>query len=115
MAENVSILIASVVVLIALGALYRSARNALSVCVIEVDRGRAKLTRGGIAPRILADIADVVRRPAIARATIRVVRSGGHAEVRITGDVPPAQKQQLRNVVGSVPLAKLINARRSRR
>jgi hypothetical protein len=105
-------IIAIIVAVVALGALYRSARAALSVCVIEVTNGRAKLTHGGIAPRILADIGDVVRRPPIPRATIRVLRSGAHAGVRITGDVSDAQKQQLRNVVGSVPLAKLINARR---
>jgi len=33
------------------------------------------------------------------------------AELRVTGDVSEAQKQQLRNVVGRVPLAKLRNAR----
>jgi hypothetical protein len=32
----------------------------------------------------------------------------------VSGAVSPAQLQQLRNVVGSVPLAKLVNARRRR-
>jgi hypothetical protein len=30
----------------------------------------------------------------------------------MSGDLGDAQMQQLRNVVGSVPLAKLVNARR---
>ncbi len=99
-------------VAIALVALWWFARDATTVCVIDITSGRATITRGGIAPRIFADIGDVVRRPAIASATVRIVRRSGHAELEIRGDVSDAQRQQLRNVVGSVPLAKLINARR---
>ena len=98
----------------ALAFLWLAARDAISVCVIDVKNGRAKLRRGGIAPRILADIGDVVRRPPIARATIRIVRDAGRARMRMTGNASDAQRQQLRNVIGSVPLAKLVNARRRR-
>ncbi len=97
---------------IALAALWWRAREAITICVIEVARGKAKLARGGIAPRVLADIGDVVKRPRIERATIRVVRNRDHAKVEVRGAVSDAQVQQLRNVIGSVPLAKLVNARR---
>lgn len=95
-----------------LALVWQAARAATTICVIDVTNGRAKIRRGGIAPRIFADIGDVVRRPRIARATIRIVRESGRAQMKMTGDASDAQKQQLRNVIGSVPLAKLVNARR---
>jgi HAMP domain-containing protein len=94
------------------GVLYWAARNAITICVIEVERGKLRVKRGGIAPRVLADIGDVVRRPRVKRATIRIVRERGFARLHMSGDLGDAQMQQLRNVVGSVPLAKLVNARR---
>ena len=92
--------------MIVLGVLYWRAREAITICVIRVTDGRAKIARGGMAPRVFADLADVIGRP-------RVVRNRGYAKVEIEGDVSAAQRQQLRNVIGSVPLAKLVNARRS--
>ncbi len=107
---ELAIVLAGIAIMLAL--VWRAARDAISVCVIDVKNGRAKVRRGGIAPRILADIGDVVRRPPIARATIRIVRDAGRAQMKMTGDASDAQRQQLRNVIGSVPLAKLVNARR---
>jgi hypothetical protein len=92
----------------------RSARAALTLCVAEVRDGKIEVTRGGVAPRVLADLADVVARPPVGRATLRIVRARGLAEVQILGALSAAQAQQVRNVVGSVPLAALGNARRRR-
>jgi hypothetical protein len=97
---------------VALGLLFWRARDAITICVIEVERGRAKIKRGGMAPRVFSDIGDVVKKPRVARATIRVVRSRDRAKVEVSGKIGDAQVQQLRNVIGSVPLAKLVNARR---
>jgi hypothetical protein len=97
---------------IGLVALYVSARAAITVCVLEVVAGQVHVRSGGLAPRILADIEDVVARPNIERATLRIVRDRGSAVLEVKGAVSAAQRQQLRNVVGSVPLAKLVNARR---
>ena len=108
--DALAVTIAAIVLMLA--AIWWRAREAITICVIEVTRGRAKLARGGIAPRVLADIGDVVKRPRIEHATIRVVRSRDHAKVELHGAMSDAQRQQLRNVIGSVPLAKLINARR---
>jgi hypothetical protein len=101
-------------VAIALIALWLSARAAVTVCLLDITRGDVVVRRGGLAPRILADIGDVAARPKIARATLRIVRERGRAILEVNGAVPPAQLQQLRNVVGSVPLAKLVNSRRRR-
>lgn len=100
------------VVALALVALWMSTRAAITVCVLDITAGEIVVRSGGIAPRVLADLRDVAARPKIARATLRVVRDRGRAALEATGEIPPAQMQQLRNVVGSVPLAKLSSARR---
>ena len=101
-----------VLLAIAGGALYWTARNAVTIAVIDVEKGKLRVKRGGIAARVLADVGDVVRRPRARRATIRIVRERGFAKLHMSGDLTDAQMQQLRNVIGSVPLAKLVNARR---
>jgi hypothetical protein len=99
------------VVALALVALWVSTRAAITICVLDVTSGHVVVRSGGIAPRILADLRDVASRPKIALATLRIVRARGRAALEVSGAVSPAQLQQLRNVVGSVPLAKLVNAR----
>jgi hypothetical protein len=108
------LLLASLVVAIGLVALYVSARAAITICVLEIVAGQVFVRRGGLASRIQADIEDVVARPKIERATLRISRDRGAAVLEVKGAVSEAQRQQLRNVVGSVPLAKLVNARRWR-
>ena len=103
-----------VATLVALVLLWTAARSAITVCVAEVRDGKIEVTHGGIAPRLLADVADVVARPRVEKATLRIVRARGRAEVELHGEVTPAQAQQIRNVIGSVPLAKLVNASRRR-
>jgi hypothetical protein len=113
MVRGVEAFVVTVVVLaLAGGALYWTARNAVTICVIDVERGKIRVRRGGIAARVLADVGDVVRRPRVERARIRIVRERGFAKLHMTGSLTDAQMQQLRNVIGSVPLAKLVNARR---
>ena len=95
---------------IALALLWYAARGAITVCIAEIREGKLELTHGAISPRVLADMKDIVRRPRVGRGTVRVVRARTHATVQAKGDFSEAQVQQLRNVVGSVPLAKLVNA-----
>jgi hypothetical protein len=101
-------------VALALVALWLSTRAAITVCVLDITSGHVVVRRGAIAPRILADIRDVASRPRIALATLRIVRARGRAALEVSGAVSPSQLQQLRNVVGSVPLAKLVNGRTRR-
>jgi hypothetical protein len=46
---------------------------------------------------------------------VRIARSHGSAALSAKGDLTDAQLQRIRNVIGSVPLAKLVNARGRRR
>ena len=99
----------AVVTAIALALLWYAARGAITVCIAEVHDGKLELTHGAISPRVLADMKDVVRRPRVGRGTVRVVKHREHASVEAKGEFSEAQVQQLRNVVGSMPLAKLLN------
>lgn len=97
---------------VALAWLYVAARRAVTIAEIEVEAGVARVVRGGIAPPVLADVRDVARRPPIQKLRIRIVRSNGRAEVQLFGSLSEEQAQRIRNVVGSVPLARLMNAPR---
>jgi hypothetical protein len=100
-----------VIVCTAVVALWFAARAATTICVLEIDRGKVTVRRGGIAPRVLHDIGDVAVHPPVERATLRIVRDHGAAVVTFTGGLSEAQQQQVRNVIGTTPLAKLVNAR----
>jgi hypothetical protein len=93
-----------------LAALYASARRAVTIAELTVDSGVVRVVRGGIAPPVLADLRDVAKAPPIKDLRIRIVRSSGRASVELRGQVPDPQAQRIRNVIGSVPLARLVNA-----
>ena len=57
--------------------LWVSLRRANELFVVKVVGGRASLVRGRIPEGLLGDLDDVVRRPRVKKATIRVVREGG--------------------------------------
>jgi len=95
--------------------LWASARAATTVAVLEIRDGKVEVTSGGLAPRVLGDIKDIARRPRIVRATIRISRDRDRAALAIHGKLSAAQEQQLRNVIGSLPLAKLAAGRKRRR
>ena len=96
----------------AIALLYVAARRAITIADLVVERGQLRVVRGGIAPPVLADLRDVAARPPIAALRIRITRASGRAEIALQGSVTPEQAQRIRNVIGSVPLARLTNARR---
>jgi hypothetical protein len=105
-------LVFAVAVAIALVLLYRSAQRAITIAELAIDDGGVRIVHGGIAPGVLRDLRDVARRPKITAGRVYITRARGRAEVRVEGNVPADQAQRIRNVVGSVPLAKLLNAHR---
>jgi hypothetical protein len=92
--------------------LWTSARAAITIAVLEIQDGKIRVARGGLAPRVLDDLRDVVSRPRIKSATVRVTRAKDHAHIEVRGDVPAVQVQRLRNVIGNVGLAQLVSGRR---
>jgi len=107
--QDPTFIIVLVVAAIAIAAVYVAARRAITIAELVVDAGVLRVERGGIAPPVLADLRDIAKRPPIKRLRIRILRSSGRAEVQLIGDVTDAQAQRIRNVVGSVPLARLRN------
>ncbi len=91
---------------------WASARAAVTIAVLRIEGGSVEVTRGRLPPRVLADLRDVAARPRIDSATVRIVRDRGHARVEIRGPVDPRHVQRLRNVVGNVPVARLIGGSR---
>jgi hypothetical protein len=99
--------------LVAVCALWISARGAITICVLEVVNGRVTLTKGSLTPRVLTDVEDVVRKPKVKSATIRLSRAKDFAKVEASGTLTKLQRQQLQNLIGNVPVAKLAGTRRT--
>jgi Protein of unknown function (DUF3634) len=88
--------------------------RATELFLIDVSDGRAVHRRGRLPQRLLNDIVDVVRRPAIARCEIRVVAEAGRPRVVVRGKISDAQLQRLRNVVGKFQVAQIRAGKRAR-
>jgi hypothetical protein len=104
----------AVATLIGLFALWRSARAAVTICVLEVASGKVQIAKGALSPRVLSDVQEIVRRPKVKSATIRLVRAKDFAQIEATGTLSAEQLQQLRNLIGNTPVAKLTGGRAAR-
>jgi hypothetical protein len=107
-----ALLVVTALVLSGLATLWLSARRSVTICMLEIRDGVVEVTHGGLAPRVLADVRDIARRPVVERASLRVLRGRNYATVETSGKLTGNQAQQLRNVIGSVPLAMLTPGRR---
>jgi hypothetical protein len=105
----------AVATLVGLVALWLSARRAITICVLEVRDGDVVVSEGALGPRVLSDVRDIVKKPKVGSATIRLLRARDHAKLDARGAFAPEQLQQLRNIVGNVPIAKLLGERRTPR
>jgi hypothetical protein len=85
--------------------------RALDLFVVQVRDGTVRLVRGRAPARLLADLGDVVRRPRVSSATLRVVTEQGRPRLIARGSLSEAQLQQLRNVIGTWPVAKIRSGR----
>lgn len=91
-------------------ALAVAARRATTVLVVEVVAGRVTRARGRAPGEMLSDLRDAVRGARNEGRIVLHLEDGG-VSVRIDGlDVGAAQ--QVRNVVGRFPAARLKTARR---
>jgi hypothetical protein len=85
-------------------------RRALTVLVVDLHAGRVVAKRGRAMPELLREIGDVAQRAkCTGRVTLRL--EGGQVAVRTEG-LGDATTQQLRNVVGRFPKARLTQAPR---
>ncbi len=84
-------LIAGAALALALGmtVLWFATRAAITICIAEFEKGKVRIVSGGIAPRVLDDVKDVVKRGRVKAATMRIVRSRGRAHVEVKGTSYP--------------------------
>lgn len=104
---TIAVAVAIVVVLFVL-------RGAPELARLEVRDGKPHFVKGRVPPRLLEDFSDVLRRPVLQRATIRIVLDGGVPRVIATG-ITDEQLQQLRNVTGAYTAAQFRTGRAPRR
>jgi hypothetical protein len=90
-----------------------NARSAITLAVAEIADGKLRVTRGRLSPRVLDDLRDVVSRPMVKQATVRILRAKDRARVEVEGELSEQQLQRLRNIVGNVPVAQLRGAGRA--
>jgi hypothetical protein len=98
--------------IVTLTILWLSARAAVTVCVARVTNGKLEVVRGEVSPRLLGDLRDVVKKPRVKRATIRIVRAKDKARVEMSGGLDEAQRQRVRNVVGVLTLAQVTGGKK---
>ncbi|MGO9836401.1 MAG: DUF3634 family protein [Polyangiaceae bacterium] len=99
-------------VAIGLMLVWANARAAITIAVAEIDDGKLTVTRGGLSPRVLEDLRDVISRPRVKHAIVRIVRAKDRARLEVEGEVGEQQLQRLRNIVGNVPVAQLARTGR---
>jgi hypothetical protein len=91
-----------------------SLRRATELFCVEVKDGAARHVRGRMPAALLSDIGDVVKRPKVRRAMLRVVTESGRPRLLATGELHSDQVQQLRNVVGRFDIVQIRSGRRAR-
>jgi hypothetical protein len=91
---------------------WANARSAITIALMKIKDGEIHVTRGSLAPHVLNDLRDIVSRPRVKSATVRIVRAKDHARVQVQGSLTEPQLQRLRNIVGNVHLSRLVGAGR---
>jgi hypothetical protein len=103
-----TLVVTATITLLALALLFFATRRDITLCELEIAKGEVVVVRGGISPRVLGDLQDVARRARIKRGSIRILRAKDRARLEASDDIAKEHLQTLRNVVGSVPLDKLL-------
>ncbi len=100
------LLITVVLLLVLLIPLAVSIRRATDLFILEADDGQVRFVRGRIPQSLLDEISDVlVRSKSTGRLRVFVERREARIDAR--GDFTPGTLQQLRNVIGNVPLQRI--------
>lgn len=98
-----------VVAALALGIAALFARRAAEVACLSVRGGRVLVVRGAAPGAFVNDVADVMRRSKVSRATIRVVRGEAAARIDASG-LSAGDEQRIRNVLGTYSMRALRQA-----
>jgi len=85
--------------------------RATELCLVVVAEGQARHVRGRIPRPLLSEIEDIVARPRVRAAEIRVVTAQGRPEVHVRGKLTADQIQRLRNVIDRFQVAQIRSGR----
>jgi hypothetical protein len=102
-------LLIPLLVLILVGALAIVISRGNELFFLSVRGGKVLLIRGRLPVALQHDLEDVITRARVQDASIRAVRSSGHARLVVSG-VDEGTQQRLRNTLGVHPIQKLRNA-----
>jgi hypothetical protein len=107
-------LLLALIALVASAPLVLALVRANELFLVRVRDGGVRLVRGRVPSRLLDDLADVVRKPAVQRADLRAVNEGGKPRLYADGELSPEHKQRLRNVIGVWTVQQIRTAPRRR-
>lgn len=102
-------LVLPLIVLVLVGLLFVVISRGNELFVLSVRGGSVLLVRGRIPGALQHDIEDVLGRARVQNATVRAVRSSGHARLVMSG-LDEGTQQRLRNTFGIHPIQKLQSA-----
>jgi hypothetical protein len=108
-------LVLALVALLASTPLILAIVRANELFLVRVRDGGIRLVRGRVPSRLFDDLADVVRKPAVASADLRAVNEGGRPRLYAEGHLSPEHKQRLRNVIGAWTVQQIRSGPRGRR
>jgi Protein of unknown function (DUF3634) len=108
-------LLLALIALLASAPLVLAMVRANELFLVRVRDGGVRLIRGRVPSRLLDDLADVVRQPAVERADLRAVNEGGRPRLYADGELSPEHKQRLRNVIGAWTVQQIRTAPPTRR
>ena len=78
---------------------------------LSVRQGRVLVVRGRVPGGFLYEASETVKRPLVARASIRGYKGEHGAQLSFSGDLDEGRRQRLRNVFALYPAAQLRAAR----
>jgi hypothetical protein len=81
---------------------------------LRLRAGGVRVARGRIPQRLLDDIGDVLRSSPVSKGTLRGVSEDGRVRLYADAALTDAQRQQLRNVVGTWTVSQIRNAAKPR-
>jgi Protein of unknown function (DUF3634) len=104
----------AIVLLLATAPLVVGLLRANELFCLRLRGGRIRVARGRIPQRLLDDIADVLRHPAVGEGTLRGVSEDGRVRLYAEAELTDPQRQQLRNVVAMWSVTQVRNASKPR-
>jgi hypothetical protein len=81
--------------------------------LVRVRDGRVRVARGRIPQKLLNDFAEILRDPPVEEGALRGVVEDRRVRIYPEGVLTEGQKQRIRNVVATWPVARIRQAPRS--